>query len=123
MRRLTTSPYRGFASLEEVSGWRVEHILADFYLALWADGRVYDAFGMTSWDLFDIYSNVRQNARLQPYGSSLASPELAVSIRAGSTAYLHWQPSGPLPPTSISVTNSSGNPVPGHISVWALRLR
>ena len=39
MRRFVNSPSSGFSSLEEVSGREIEQILAEFYIALWGDGR------------------------------------------------------------------------------------
>lgn len=128
MRRLTQSSPRGFASLVDVSperSWRPEQILADFYITLWIDlqpGR--RAYGMSSWDLHDIFTNARENWRLQPYTSSSPNPRLTGRrVRAGSSLYFHWTPTGALSPTSIKVTSSAGGRVPDHISVWALRVR
>ncbi|MDE2773548.1 MAG: hypothetical protein OXI46_07560 [Gemmatimonadota bacterium] len=39
MRQLTSSSASGFSSLEEVSGSPIERVLAEFYIALWGDGR------------------------------------------------------------------------------------
>ena len=122
MRHLTQSPKRGLASLEEVSSWRVEGILADFYTALWADGRVYNAFGMSTWDLYDIVRRYPASRHLQPHATSSTEPKIAARIRAGSSMYLHWTPTGALSPTSIRVTAPTGD-VPENIFVWALRLR
>ena len=127
MRRLTRSPARGFASLVDVSpdqAWRMEHILSDFYIALWLDLQGGQAYGMTTWNLQDIFGNLRSNARLQPHTSSSISPRLTGRrVRAGSALYFHWTPTGALSPTSIKVTSPGGGPVPDHISVWALRVR
>ena len=128
MRRLTHSPHRGFASLEEVSGWKTERILAEFYIALWGDGRplaggAVDFPGMVSWDLYDNYKNWPSNSQLQPKTSSSPRPQVEANIRSGSNLYFHWTPNGSLAPTSIRVTTPSGAPIPGHISVWAYRIR
>ena len=128
MRRLTHSPHRGFASLEEVSGWKTERILAEFYIALWGDGRpvaggAVDFPGMVSWDLYDNYKNWPSNSQLQPKTSSSPQPQVEANIRSGSNLYFHWTPNGSLAPTSIRVTTPSGAPIPGHISVWAYRIR
>ena len=123
MRRVTQSPLFGLATLTDISGWRIEHVLTDFYTALWADGRVYNAFAMTSWDLHDIFSRHDSDLQLQPYESTSTAPNLSVTIRGGSNAYLLWQPTASLAPTSIKVTTPSGGPIPNHIFVWALRLR
>ena len=123
MRRLSQSPERGFASLAEVSEWRIEHILADFYVALWIDLNGGEAYGVTSWDLADIWSQFGESAQLRPYESTVARFRGNWSIRAGSTFYLHWTPRGSRGPTSLKVTSPSGARVPGHVSVWALRVR
>ena len=127
MRRLTQSPERGFASLVDVSpdkSWRPEAILADFYITLWIDLQGWEAYGMTTWDLHDIFTELPENFRLEPYNSSSPTPRLTGRrVRAGSALYLHWTPAGTLSPTSIRVTATGGGPVPDHIAVWALRVR
>ena len=123
MRRLTQSPHTGWASLEDVSSWRIENVLADFYMTLWGDLQGYDMFGMSTWDLHDIFRRLQSNRHLQPYTSSSAQPQVTASVRGGSNLYLHWTPTGSLRPTAIKVTSASGGPVPGHISVWAWRIR
>ena len=122
MTRLTQSPRYGFASLEAIrADWRIERFLAEFYMALWMDGR----WGnwMASWDLYDIFSNFRAERQLQPYRSRSTQPRITASVRAGSSLYLHWTIARSLNPTAIKVTSASGGPVPDHISVWALRIR
>ncbi len=128
MRRFTTSPVVGFNSLVDVSPdkeWRPEAILSDFYITLWIDlqpGR--RAYGMSSWNLHDIFSQQPSNWQLQPYTSSSPAPRLTGRrVRAGSSLYLHWTPVGALRPTSIKVAAAGGGRLPDHISVWALRLR
>ncbi len=125
MRRLTHSPRSGFASLADVSpGWRTEGILADFYISLWNDMRGGESSGMTTWDLEDIFGNSPENFRLEPYASSSSRLRLSGRrVRAGSTVYLEWAPTGPVDPTSVKVASGSGGRVPGHISVWAYRVR
>ncbi len=127
MRRLTQSPTRGFASLVDVSperSWRSEQILTDFYITLWIDLQGWEAYGMTSWDLHDIFTHLRESSRLQPYTSSSPAPRLTGRrVRAGSSLYFHWTPTGALRPTSIKVTSPGGGRLPDHISVWALRVR
>ena len=123
MRYLTRSNSKGLASLTEVSNWRVEQILADFYVALWLDLNGWDAYGIATWDLDDIWGRFPESAGLRPWTSSSAAFRGNWSIRSGSTFYLHWTPSGSRGPTSLRVTSPSGAPVPGHISVWALRVR
>lgn len=128
MRRFTVSPVVGFNSLMDVSpdkAWRTEAILSDFYIALWLDlqpGR--RPSGMSSWNLHDIFSQLPANWQLQPYLSSSHTPRLTGRrVRAGSSLYFHWTPTGALSPTSIKVTSPGGGRVPDHIFVWALRVR
>ena len=128
MRRLTVSSATGFTSLVDVSPgrqWRPEQILADFYITLWLDlqpGR--RTYGMSTWDLYDLFRRRPSNWQLQPYTSSSPGPRLTDRrVRAGSSLYLHWTPAGALSPTSIKVTSPAGGRLPNHISVWALRVR
>ncbi|MCY3705463.1 MAG: Ig-like domain-containing protein [Gammaproteobacteria bacterium] len=128
IRRFTQSPQRGFASLVDVSPgreWTPEYILADFYITLWLDlqpGR--RTYGMSTWDLYDLFRRWPSNWQLQPYTSSSHTPRLTGRrVRAGSSLYFHWTPAGALSRTSIKVTSPGGGRVPDHISVWALRLR
>ena len=127
MRRLTQSPAQGFASLVDVSpegAWSPEQVLADFYINLWADLQGWSAPGMTTWDLRDVFGNLRPNTRLQPYTDSSHTPRLTGRrVRAGSSLYFHWDPTGSLGPTAIKVTSAGGGRVPDHISVWAFRVR
>lgn len=123
MRRLTQSPTAGLPSLAEVSGWRVEQLLADFYIALWIELVDGDAYGMATWDLYDIWSRFPGSYWPRPYVSRSAPFRGQWNVRAGSTHYLEWIPVGRRGPTSLRVTSPSGAPVPGHVSVWALRFR
>ena len=124
MRRLTQSPTQGFASLRDVSSWRTEAILADFYITLWLDLQPgIHARGMTSWNLHDIFDRFPETTWLQPRPSNSRTPTVNARVRAGSSLYVHWTPSGSLNPTSIKVTAGGGGLVPRHISVWALRIR
>ena len=123
MHRLMRSPTRGLASLMDVSDWRTEQILADFYMSLWIELNGWDAFGMTTWDLDDIWSRFGPSQHLQPYESTFAEFTRQWNVRAGSTSYLEWNPSSSRGPTSIRVTSPNGASIPDHISVWAFRVR
>ena len=127
MRRLTASPVVGFNSLVDVSpdkAWRTEQILTGFYIALWLDLQGWTTYGMTTWDLQDIFGKLPESWQLRPYTSSSRTPRLTGRrVRAGSSLYFHWTPTGALSPTSIKVTLPSGGRLPNHISVWALRVR
>ena len=123
MRRLTQSPKRGLASLADVSGWPAEQILADFYIALWLDLNGWDANGMATWDLDNIWNRFTESAQLRPWSSTSAEFHGQWNIRAGSTYYLRWVPRGSRGPTSLRVRSANGAPAPGHVSVWAFRVR
>ena len=123
MHRLMRSPTTGLASLANVSGWPAEQVLTDFYMSLWIDLNGWDAFGMTTWDLDDIWSRFGPSHHLQPYESTFAEFTRQWNVRAGSTSYLEWNPGGSRGPTSIRVTSPNGASIPGHISVWAFRIR
>ena len=123
LRRLNESPDLGLAALEEVSAWRSERILADFYVTLWLDLNGWEAQGMTTWDLADVWSGFTEGAQLRPHVSTTVSFHGDWSVRAGSTFYLHWSPAGERGPTSLKVMSPGGASLPGHMSVWALRIR
>lgn len=127
IRRLTQSPAQGLASLVDVSpdrSWRPEEVLTDFYITLWLDIQGWTTYGMATWDLQDIFGRLPENWQLRPYRSSSPTPRLTGRrVRAGSSLYFHWTPTGALRPTSIKVTSPGGGRVPDHISVWALRVR
>ena len=123
MRHLTRSTSKGLASLADVSNWPAEQILADFYVALWLDLHGWDAYGMATWDLADIWSRFPEGAWLRPWASTSVAFRGNWNIRSGSTFYLRWTPRGSRGPTSLRVTSPSGAPVPAHMSVWALRVR
>ena len=128
MRRLTLSPVVGLASLIDVSpekSWRREYVLADFYITLWLDLQPgYRTYGMSTWDLHDLFRRRPSNWQLQPHTSSSSTPRVTGRrVRGGSSLYFHWTPTGPLSPTSIKVTSPGGGRLPDHISVWTLRVR
>ena len=66
MRRLNQSPKQGLASLADVSGWPAEQILADVYNALWLDLNGWDAYGMATWDLDNIWNRCAESVQLRP---------------------------------------------------------
>ncbi len=123
MKRLTQSPLRGWEAIGDVTGRPIEEDLAEFYMTLWGDGLIGDLPMMTTWDLFDVFSELVPGARLQPNLSS--SPEFRefAAVRGGSSYYLYWTPSGRLAPTSLRVTSTSGTLTPGTVSVWVLRVQ
>jgi hypothetical protein len=123
MKRLTQSPFGGWDAIGDVTGRPIEEDLAEFYMTLWGDGLIGDLPMMTTWDLFDIFSNFVPQARLQPKLSFAPAFENTAAVRAGSNYYLHWTPDGALAPTSVRLTSSTGASTPPTVSVWVLRIR
>jgi hypothetical protein len=121
MRQLTSSPLDGLANLEEATGEDAELLMVLFGTALWADGRVGD--WITSWNLADVFYNLVPSAQLEPARSSSATPFRSAAVRAGSNAYLLWTPPTGHPPTSLKIRSPSGGALPGHMLLWALRVR
>lgn len=123
MRRLTRSPVRGWAAISDVTGRRIEQDLAEFYINLWGDGRVGDFAMMSSWNLFDIFSNLAPEARLSTYSETASGFQGAGNVAAGSAFYLRWTPNGSRAPTSLHVTSPGSASTPSTISVWVLRIQ
>ncbi len=127
VRRLTSAPVKGFASLEGVSpggSWPAERILADFYIALWTDLKGWTAPGMTTWNLKSVLDAYVPTPLTIEQTSSALDPRVAGHrVRAGSTLYLHWTPSGAFQPTGVKVEETGGGRLPSHISLWALRVK
>jgi hypothetical protein len=123
MKRLTQSPLGGWDAIGDVTGRPIEEDLAEFYMTLWGDGLIGDLPMMTTWDLFDIFSNFVAQARLQPKLSSEPAFENTAAVRGGSNYYVHWTPDGALAPTSIRLTSTTGASTPPTVSVWVLRVR
>ncbi|MEJ2206001.1 MAG: hypothetical protein P8170_18045, partial [Gemmatimonadota bacterium] len=121
MRHMTQSPAGGYATLEDATGEDIEVLLTQFGSALMTDGRYFDS--LLSWDVDDIFSHLPETARLEPYRELGYEPTLDVSVRGGSTAYLHWTPAGTHGPTSIRLRSASDGALPGHMVLWLVRLR
>jgi hypothetical protein len=121
MRRMTQSPSEGFATLEDATGQDIEGLLTSFASALMTDGRYFDS--LLSWDIDDIFGRLPETAGLEPYLELGTEPTLDVSVRGGSTAFLHWTPAAGHGPTSIRLRTPSDGPLPGHMVLWIVRLR
>ena len=78
---------------------------------------------MVSWDLADIWRRFPESLWLRTWTSTSAAFRGSWNVRAGSTFYLRWTPSGSRGPTSLKVRSANGGPAPGNVSVWALRVR
>ena len=123
MKRLTLSPFRGWDAIGDVTGRPIEEDLAEFYITLWGDGLIGDLPMLTTWDLFDVFSELVPEARLRPDRATSAGVDTTASVRGGSNYYLYWTPDGAVAPTSVRVTGPSGSSTPGTVSVWVLRVR
>ena len=123
MRALTSSPNRGLAVLEQATGEDKVSLLVRFAAMMWADGRPGLGDWLPSWDVFDIFDNVNENARLRPYDQTGATPALDVEVRAASNAYLLWTPPNLHDPTSVRIRTLDGQPLPGHMVLWMLRIQ
>ena len=128
MREMTGSTSAGYATVEAITGESIEVTLAHFGAALWADGRINNWNTITSWNVTEIFTNLElqsafENTNLIPYHSQDAAPELSVSVRGGSNAYLRWEPPGNPKPTSIRLRTPAGADPPDHMALWIFRLR
>jgi hypothetical protein len=129
LRRITSSPFSGFATLEDATGEEIVDLLVPFAATLWADGNPALPEGqrdwLSSWNVYDVYANVNPDARLRPYvRDGVAEPQLDVSVRAASSAYLEWTPPLNHEPTSLRIrAPSDGGPLPEHMVLWVLRVR
>lgn len=121
MSDLTASGFSGLQNLEQLTGEDAAYLLTLFGITLWADGRIWDS--LTSWDLYDIFRNLPADAQLQPYTSAAAEPSLAVSVRAGSTAYLEWSPQPIHAPTSIGLRGPAGGDASPSLALWVVRIQ
>jgi uncharacterized protein YjdB len=121
MRALTASRDVGLANLANVTGEDAAALMAFFGIALWADDRV--GSWITSWNLPEIFNALPPEARLLPYTSVSAQPNLSVSVRAGSNAYLLWSPPPGHDPTSLRIRTPAGGALPAHMRFWVVRIQ
>lgn len=119
MRNLVASPHTGYASLTSAAGVSIGELLTWFGVMLWSDDKTSDSFA--SWNLFDIFSGFVPTARLAPYVSTNPQPTLHTSVRAGSTAFLEWSPTGATAPTSFRIRSPAGGPIPPSMVLWVYR--
>ena len=122
MRQITGSPYSGLENLRRATGWSEVQLLVQFAATLWADDRVGD--WLLSWDKADIFDALRPEAGLRPYERTGPTPDLDVSVRAASSAYLLWTPPDVHDPTSLRIRSpADGGPLPAHMVLWVLRIQ
>jgi hypothetical protein len=123
MRQLTSSPYKDLEVLEQVTGEDKVSLLVSFAAMMWTDDRPGLGDWLLSWNVFDIFDNVHDNAKLRPYEQSGATPGLDVEVRAASNAYLLWTPPDLHDPTSLRIRTLDEQPLPDHMVLWVLRIQ
>lgn len=124
MRQLTASSQYGLQNLATLTGDSKEKLLTLFGLALWGDDRPVPGQNLiTSWNLYDIFNNLVSSAQMQTYSSGSAAPSLTVSVRAGSNAYLQWNPPSNRVPTSLKIRTSGGDALPSSMTLWVWRIQ
>ena len=124
VRRFTQSPARGFASLVDVSpdkSWGPEAIFTGFYITLWLDLPRLDNIRHDHLGPSRHLRQVTGELATQTLYLLLPHPRLTGRrVRAGSTLYFHWTPTGTLSPTSIKVTSpGGGRGAQSHLRVGA----
>ncbi len=131
----------GYALLEALTQTPIETLLARWAAMLYVDG--YNGFDgpgtlgnptleMSSWDLYDVYYGdyvagewrywMWEAARLLPNAVPFAPFTRAANVRAGS-AYYSIISGTNRPATAVRVRDPDGNPLPGNMQVWVVRLR
>ncbi len=129
VRRMTSSPFRGFATLEDATNEDILDLLVPFAVTLWADGNPALPGGerdwLPSWNVYDVFQGINPDASLRPLvQDGVTVPEADVSVRAASSSYLEWTPPMDHDPTSLRIrAPSDGGLLPGHMVLWILRVR
>lgn len=124
-RRIIDNDIAGFASLEQIVGEPIETLLAQWAAMLYVDDRIGSAetrLRLPSWNLFDIYRNLVETARLQPEELPLGDFTHETRVRAASSAYLRVSGQSP-GATAVRVTTQDGSALPSYIQVWVVRLQ
>jgi hypothetical protein len=114
----------GFANIVDVTATPIHQMLAQWSAALWLDGReigMENRLTMPSWDLFDIFAGLIQQAHLQPRSRGFGAFTDNVSVRGGSTAY--FTISGTRPATYVRFRRQGGAQLPNGMQVWVVRTR
>jgi hypothetical protein len=122
-RQLISGTTTGFANIERVISLPMRTILARWAASLYADDRVPgldSSLRLTSWNLDNIRTALRESAQLVPKSRSFSGFNESVLIRAGSTAY--YRVSGTNRPAgSFRVRTSSGGVPSSLFQVWVVR--
>lgn len=124
-RALIDGTVGGFANITDFTAEPINELLAQWAAALWLDGRetaVNGRLTMPSWDLFDVFAGLVDEAHLQPRNRSFGAFTDNVSVRGGSSAYFTISGSS-RPNTYIRVRRQNGSQVPAAMQVWVVRTR
>jgi len=120
----------GYASVENVTGVKIDTLLAQWAASLYTDDlwsplpNPNQRLGYRSWNLNDIYLHLVPTARLTPRAHSFQNFADAVSVRGGSTAYFTiggWS----APATAIKLRDAGGQAMApgGPMQLWIVRLQ
>jgi hypothetical protein len=134
-RAMVTDTRTGFATISGLTGRPIDEMLAQWAATLYMDGRIPSLdprLTFTSWDLHGgadgvgprtgVFANLIPTAQLRPRENAFTSFQNDISVIAGSTAYFRLSGSS-RPAMSISVRDTGGGAVPGHMRVWIVRVR
>jgi hypothetical protein len=119
----------GYENVENVTGVKIDTLLAQWAAALYLDDRwpsgstANPRLGFKSWNLHDIYAALYPTAQPTSYAYPFQSFSKAVSVRGGSTAYFTINGSH-VWPMALALRDASGNPITsgGPMQLWIVRL-
>jgi hypothetical protein len=128
-RALIDNTLSGYANVENVTGVKIDTLLAQWAAALYLDDyrsplpNPNPRLGFKSWNLHDIYAALVPTAQPASYAYPFQSFSKAVSVRGGSTAYFSINGSH-VWPMAIKLRDASGNPIApgGPMQLWIVRL-
>lgn len=124
-RDLIGNPENGYTALETLTGSTMEKILSQWAASLYVDDRLSSPDQMLShpsWDLYNIFQNQVESARLIPADAPFADFEASGSIRAGSSGYIRISDSD-RPATAIRIRTQSDTELTSEMQIWLVRLQ
>lgn len=124
-RDLITTTQSGFGALETVTGLPIETVLARWAASLYVDDRfpgMDPTLRWSTWNLFDIYDGLIDEAQLHPRARGFANFSDDFSVRGGSSAYFLISGAG-RPATAVEAVSQSGASLPAFMQVWVVRVQ
>lgn len=124
-RALVDNQFTGYQTLSNVLNKPIDTILSQFAAALYVDDRVTGldpTMTFTSWNFFNIWTRLRDTARLTPRVHVFTNFSDAVSVRGASTAYFVVSGAN-RPATAVRARDSSGNALPSSMRMWVVRMQ